>query len=93
MLNIPRFLKIRELIARHVSDAMAGLLWHLQVKMLVGQGKAGMLETGVHPGQKTGLPIGLPASACTERSRRGCRRGREKQKGAPGEEAAVLHKT
>lgn len=59
----------------------------------MGQGWVEMLETAVLPGQKIGLPKGLPASACTERSRRGCRRGREKQKGAPGEEAALLHKT
>jgi len=49
---------------RHGWVALAG---QGQAEMLVGQ----MLETGVHPGQKTGLAIGLPASACPECSWRG----------------------
>ena len=49
----------------HGSFALVG---QGQVEMLVGQGKVEMLETAVQPAQKTGLPIGLPASACTDRS-------------------------
>lgn len=57
------------------------------------QGMVGTQGTAVRPGQRIGLPTGSPASACTERSRWGCRRGWEEQKGAPGLQAALLHKS